>query len=185
MVLLTVLRKIQRKEKQARVLILGLDSAGKSTLVAQALGQPLEEVSPTLGFQIKTLEYDGLHLNIWDVGGQQSIRPFWHNYFEKTDFLVWVVDVSAVDRLDSAREELVSTLTMEEDRLIGAGLLVWLNKIDTQPDFDLRLVEQRLGIDEIKKHHNCRVQPCSALTGEGVKEGLDYIAQEISERLYR
>lgn len=185
MVLLTVLRKIQRKEKQARVLILGLDNAGKSTLVARALQRPLDEVTPTLGFQIHTLEYGGLHLNLWDVGGQKSIRPFWHNYFEKTDFLVWVVDATALDRLESAREELVATLQEEEDRLVGAGLLIWLNKIEARPDIDLAEVERALGLDEIKNHHTCLVLPCSAFTGQGVTEGLEYIAQEIKERLYR
>jgi ADP-ribosylation factor-like protein 2 len=68
------------------------------------------------------------NLNIWDVGGQATLRPFWRNYFEKTDFLVWVVDISALDRLDDCRRELHNTLN--EDRLIGAGLLIWVNKLD-------------------------------------------------------
>lgn len=68
-------------------------------------------------------------MNIWDVGGQESLRPFWRNYFEKTDFLIWVVDASSLDRLEACKTELHKTL--DEDRLVGAGLLIWVNKMDT------------------------------------------------------
>jgi ADP-ribosylation factor-like protein 2 len=67
-------------------------------------------------------------LNIWDVGGQSTLRPFWRNYFEKTDFLIWVIDASSLDRLQEVSKELKQTL--DEDRLVGAGLLVWVNKMD-------------------------------------------------------
>lgn len=68
-------------------------------------------------------------LNIWDVGGQSTLRPFWRNYFEKTDLLIWVVDVASLERLPEVSKELRQTL--DEDRLVGAGLLVWVNKMDT------------------------------------------------------
>lgn len=187
MVLLTVLRKIQRKEKQARVLVLGLDNAGKSTLVARALHRSLSDVQPTFGFQIKTVEHGGLYLNIWDVGGQRSLRPFWHNYFEKTDMLVWVVDASAPERLIDCKAELHNALQAEEDRLVGAGLLVWINKIDAVDESPEAVIEDfatKLGISELQKHHNCKLLVCSAYTGEGVERGLDYIADEVRSRLY-
>lgn len=68
-------------------------------------------------------------MNIWDVGGQSTLRPFWRNYFEKTDLLIWVVDVASLERLPEVSKELRQTL--DEDRLVGAGLLVWVNKMDT------------------------------------------------------
>jgi small GTP-binding protein len=95
-------------------------------------------------------------LNIWDVGGQSSLRPFWRNYFEKTDFLVWVIDVSALQRLDECKRELHAVLN--EDRLIGAGLLIWVNKIDTLGDDKVRILEtvtavQRVSLASVYKKY--------------------------------
>lgn len=187
MVFLTVLKKRQRKESQARVLVLGLDNAGKSSVIAKALNAPQSEVHPTFGFQIESLQYNDLNLNIWDVGGQQSLRPYWHNYFEKTDFLVWVIDATALQRLQTCRKELHDVLG-SQDRLTGAGLLILINKIDAVPQDEresrVREVEKQLSISQFKEHHNCKVIACSAYTGEGVFEGLDYLTNEIKQRLY-
>jgi ADP-ribosylation factor-like protein 2 len=89
--LLTILKKIKQKEKEVRILVLGLDNAGKTTVIKKFSGEDISTISPTLGFQIQTLEYRGFRLNIWDVGGQKTIRSYWRNYFEQTDGLIWVV----------------------------------------------------------------------------------------------
>lgn len=88
--LLTILKKVKQKEKEVRLLILGLDNAGKSSILKKFNGEDISAIEPTLGFQIKTLEYLGFKLNCWDVGGQQTIRSYWRNYFEQTDGLIWV-----------------------------------------------------------------------------------------------
>ncbi|XP_052882316.1 ADP-ribosylation factor-like protein 2 [Gossypium arboreum] len=67
-------------------------------------------------------------LNIWDVGGQRTIRSYWRNYFEQTDGLVWVVDSSDLRRLDDCKMELDNLL--KEERLSGASLLILANKQD-------------------------------------------------------
>lgn len=184
MVFLTILRKAQRKEKQIRVLLLGLDNAGKSTLVASALKESLDKVHPTLGFAIETLQMDSYTLHIWDVGGQRSLRPFWQNYFEKTDFLIWVVDATAIDRLESCKDELHSVLTA--DKLQGAGLLIWINKIDLISDASkvVHDITERLELEKLQMH-NYRALGCSAYTGAGVQDGLEYVLQEVTNRLFR
>uniref|UniRef100_A0A5F9CZC3 ADP ribosylation factor like GTPase 2 n=1 Tax=Oryctolagus cuniculus TaxID=9986 RepID=A0A5F9CZC3_RABIT len=68
----------------------GLDNAGKTTILKKFNGEDVDTISPTLGFNIKTLEHRGFKLNIWDVGGQKSLRSYWRNYFESTDGLIWV-----------------------------------------------------------------------------------------------
>jgi ADP-ribosylation factor-like protein 2 len=83
--LLKIIRKHKEKEKEVRFLILGLDNAGKTTIVKKMKGEDLNSISPTLGFNIETLEFKGLNLNIWDIGGQTSLRAYWKNYFEETD----------------------------------------------------------------------------------------------------
>ena len=92
MVLLKVIRKIKEKEKEMRLLILGLDNAGKTTILKKFMGEDIEDISPTLGFNIETVEHKDSKLNIWDVGGQKTIRSYWCNYYEQTDGLIWVVD---------------------------------------------------------------------------------------------
>jgi len=92
-------------------------------------GEDTSVISPTLGFNIKTIKYQKYSLNIWDVGGQKTIRSYWRNYFEQTDGLVWVVDSSDVRRLDCSAE--LHNL-LKEERLAGASLLVFANKQDIQ-----------------------------------------------------
>lgn len=106
----------------------GLDNAGKTTILKRFNGEPIDTISPTLGFNIKTLEYNGYTLNLWDVGGQKSLRSYWRNYFECTDGLVWVVDSTDRMRMAACKEEL--QILLEEERLAGATLLVLANKQD-------------------------------------------------------
>ncbi|KAF5372012.1 hypothetical protein D9615_008055 [Tricholomella constricta] len=128
--LLTIIRKNRQKEKEMRILFLGLDNAGKTTILKKLNGEDIKGISPTLGFNIKTFAHGKYTLNIWDVGGQRTLRPYWRNYFEQTDALVWVVDSTDRMRMADCKEELHALLT--EDRLAGASLLVFANKQDLQ-----------------------------------------------------
>jgi signal recognition particle receptor subunit beta len=92
----------------------GLDNAGKTTILKRITGEDITGISPTLGFNIKTIEHNSYKLNMWDVGGQKSIRSYWRNYFEKTDGLVWVVDsADRMDRFEECQRELHSLLQEE------------------------------------------------------------------------
>ncbi len=75
--LLTILKKVKSKEKEVRLLILGLDNAGKTTILRKFSGEDIDKIEPTLGFNIKTLEHRSYKLNCWDVGGQRTIRAYW------------------------------------------------------------------------------------------------------------
>ncbi|KAI9043001.1 putative gelsolin repeat protein [Aspergillus affinis] len=128
--MLSILRKARLKDKEMRVLMLGLDNAGKTTIVKQIMKEDVTTVSPTLGFIIKTIDFQGYRLNIWDVGGQKTLRSYWKNYFEKTDTLIWVVDATDRLRVEDCRDELAGLLL--EERLTGASLLIFLNKTDVE-----------------------------------------------------
>ena len=183
--LLTILRKQRLRDKEIRVLVLGLDNAGKTTIVKRLLGQDVREVSPTLGFSIESLTRDDYTVNIWDVGGQRSLRPFWHNYFEKTDSLVWVVDATAPDRLQDCAIELQNTLN--QDRLQGAGLLIFVNKLDVIPQDEqsqvLQTVEKNLNLNALGLH-NYKVLGCSAYSGLNIDEGFQWVIDEVKSRLF-
>ncbi|KAM7542652.1 hypothetical protein Aperf_G00000016061 [Anoplocephala perfoliata] len=179
--LMTILKKLKQKEKEIRVLILGLDNAGKTTIVKKFNGEDISTIAPTLGFSINTLEYMGYRLNAWDVGGQHSLRSYWRNYFETTDALIWVVDSSDRLRLDDCREELSKLLV--EERLVGATLLVLANKQDLQGALKPAEIADALNLREITTHHWC-IYGCSAITGENLLESVAWLIRDVSSRIF-
>ncbi|KAF2843661.1 ARF/SAR superfamily [Patellaria atrata CBS 101060] len=179
--MLAILRKARLKDKEMRVLMLGLDSAGKTTICKKMLNEDITGISPTLGFNIKTIEYEGYKLNIWDVGGQKTLRTYWRNYFEKTDTLIWVVDATDKDRLDDCRTELKGLL--QEERLMGASLLIFKNKSDIESAMSDDEVREGLQLDFIKTHH-WTIVACSAITGMNLQEGLAWVVADAKERLF-
>lgn len=164
-----------------RILMLGLDNAGKTTIVKKIMGEDVNTVSPTLGFIIKTIDYGGYKLNIWDVGGQKTLRSYWRNYFEKTDALIWVVDATDRLRIDDCREELHGLL--QEERLSGASLLVFANKTDVNGCMDEAEIQDGLQLNAIKTH-KWHIIRCSAITGANLKEGLEWVVQDAKARLF-
>merc|ERR1712224_546457 len=110
-----LLRKLKRSDQEARILVLGLDNAGKTTILKKLSDEDITHIMPTQGFNIKSLVYDGFKLNVWDIGGQKTIRPYWSNYFESTDALIYVVDSSDERRLEESSKELKELLA--EDKL--------------------------------------------------------------------
>jgi len=179
--LLTIIRKNRQKEKEMRVLFLGLDNAGKTTILKKLNGEDTMSISPTLGFNIKTFVHGKYTLNIWDVGGQRTLRPYWRNYFEQTDAIVWVVDSGDRMRMDDCKEELYGLL--QEDRLAGASLLVFANKQDIHGSMTDAEIQEALGLHSIKSHH-WKIWSCSAVTGDNLVKGLDWVVDDIASRLY-
>lgn len=187
--LLSILRKVKEKEKEMRILILGLDNAGKTTIVKRLKGEDVHTVSPTLGFDINTFEFDKYRLNFWDVGGQQTIRAYWRNYFEQTDGIIWVVDSADTIRLKLCREELEQLL--KEERLAGASLLVLANKQDLEGALSTDNIADHLALNDVvgRKRH-WQVFPCSALSEGSEKcdatlvESLSWLVEDIASRIF-
>ncbi|KAK0429200.1 hypothetical protein QR680_011248 [Steinernema hermaphroditum] len=177
----TILRKQKEKEREIRVLILGLDNAGKTTILKKINGEDVNVVSPTLGFNIKTLHLNSWKLNVWDVGGQVSLRSFWRNYFEQTDALIWVVDSGDAHRLNDCARELSSLLG--EERLLGCTLLVLANKQDLPGAYNLAQISKLLNLNDIKSH-NWRIFECSAVTGSNLLNALEWMCQDVSSRIF-
>ncbi|KAF8826320.1 hypothetical protein HHX47_DHR5000223 [Lentinula edodes] len=200
--LLTIIRKNRMKEKEMRILFLGLDNAGKTTILKKLNGEDIMNTSPTLGFNIKTFVHGKYTLNIWDVGGQRTLRPYWRNYFEQTDALVWVVDSGDRMRMSDCRDELNSllledvgppygphlfsshdVLSLSLQRLAGASLLVFANKWDLQGSMNDSQIRDALDLSSIKSHH-WKILSCSAVTGENLVDGLNWVVDDVAKRLY-
>ena len=124
------------RKKDARLLIAGLDSAGKTTILHKLKKGQLKlnrqvNTIPTLNFNVENWRYKNVHFSVWDVGGQDSIRPLWRHYYTGTQGLIYVVDSNDRDRVRKAAEELHKMILDNEMRF--ASLLVLANKIDLEP----------------------------------------------------
>ena len=172
--------QIKQQEKEIRLLILGLDHAGKTTCLRRLCDQPIDTIEPTLGFHIQSLLHGDYQLNLWDVGGQKSIRAYWRNYFEdSTDGLIWVVDSSDKMRLQLCRDELFLLLEQEQ-RL--SSVLILANKQDVPGALSADKIRDVLELEKLHRHW--KIQACSAKTGEGLAEGLDWIVDDVATRIY-
>ena len=89
-----------------RILLLGLDNAGKTTILKSLASEDISTITPTQGFNIKSVQSEGFKLNVWDIGGQRKIRPYWRNYFDNTDILIYVIDSADTKRFDETEQEL-------------------------------------------------------------------------------
>jgi len=116
-----------------------------------------------------------------DVGGQRTLRPYWRNYFEHTDALVWVVDSADQIRMSDCRDELHSLL--KEDRLAGASLLILANKQDLEGAMTGSEISEALQLSSVRSH-NWKIMPCSAVTGNKVSEAIDWIVNDVGDRIY-
>merc|ERR1719449_356830 len=114
--------------REMRILMVGLDAAGKTTILYKLkLGEVVTTI-PTLGFNVEEVQYKNINFTVWDVGGQDKIRKLWRYYYQNTQGLIFVVDCNDRDRIEDAREELAKILI--EDEMRDAALLVFANKQD-------------------------------------------------------
>jgi ADP-ribosylation factor-like protein 2 len=115
------------------------------------------------------------------LGGQKSLRSYWRNYFEETEAIIWVVDSVDKMRLGECRSELQELL--KEERLMGSSLLIFANKQDIVGACSLHEIRTLLDLDSIHKHH-WTVMPCSAITGQNLLEGIDWLVNDVAQRLF-
>ncbi|AEO53399.1 hypothetical protein MYCTH_2313362 [Thermothelomyces thermophilus ATCC 42464] len=166
------------KQKEMRILMVGLDAAGKTTILYKLkLGEVVTTI-PTIGFNVETVEYRNIQFTVWDVGGQDKIRPLWRHYFQNTQGIIFVVDSNDRDRVPEAREELQRMLN--EDELRDALLLVFANKQDLPNAMSVAEITDQLGLHSLRQR-TWYIQSTCATLGDGLFEGLDWLAQEIKK----
>ena len=168
---------------EIRILILGLDNAGKTTLLYKLqLNQVIETVPSNvyaaIGFNVETVTYNNLKLQVWDLGGQGNIRPYWRCYYPNTNAVIYVVDSTDTERIDVAKSEMI-TMLQEED-LKGVPLLIFANKQDMPNAMSELEVGEKLGLTLIK-NRQWRIVKASAKLGEGIPEGLDWLVALVRE----
>jgi len=165
------------KEKDVRILMLGLDSAGKTTILYRLqIGEVVATV-PTIGFNAETVQYKNLKFQAWDLGGQDKIRSYWRCYFENTSAIIFVIDSSDRDRLPTSRKELLTLLS--EDELLSVPVLVFANKQDIPGAMKPEEMSDALGLAGVETNRPWSVRGSSALKGDGLEEGMDWLVDAI------
>ncbi|EGD72564.1 ADP-ribosylation factor 6 [Salpingoeca rosetta] len=160
--------------KEMRILMLGLDAAGKTTILYKLkLGQSVTTI-PTVGFNVETVSYKNVKFNVWDVGGQDKIRPLWRHYYTGTQGLIFVVDCADRERVDEARRELHKILNDQE--MSDCVILIFANKQDLHGALTPEEIPEKLGLNRLRDRV-WYVQPCVATTGAGLQEGLTWLSQ--------
>ncbi|KAK4232061.1 ADP-ribosylation factor family-domain-containing protein [Podospora fimiseda] len=165
-------------KKEIRILILGLDNAGKTTLLYRLKIGEVVTTIPTIGFNVESVTYKNLNFNVWDLGGQTSIRPYWRCYYANTAAVIFVVDSTDIERLQTAGDELAAMLNEEE--LKDAALLVFANKQDQPGAKGAGDISQALRLGELRDR-NWSIMACSAVEGSGITEGMDWLVQTVSQ----
>ncbi|NWW27107.1 ARL14 protein, partial [Falcunculus frontatus] len=161
--------------KRASIVMLGLDSAGKSTLLYKLRYKDAFLTTPTIGFNVDMIEAGkDFTLTFWDVGGQKKMRELWSNFLEDTDGLLYVVDSSDKRRLEESRREF--ELILKNESIQDVPVVVLANKQDLPGALNAEEITRRFKMKKYCSDRNWYVQPCCALTGEGLAEALQRVA---------
>ena len=166
-------------KKEAKVLMLGLDSAGKTTILYQLkLGLTLETI-PTMGYVHEKISHKKFSMNVWDIAGQDTLRPLWRKYYEGTHAVVFVIDSSDTSRINIAKEELHGLLM--EPELEDSSFAIVANKVDLEV-LTHEQVEEKMEIEEFRKDRAIKSFPVIGITGQGLQEMMDWVANNIKKK---
>ncbi len=134
---------------------------------------------PTIGFNVETVEYKNISCTVWDIGGQDRIRPLWRQYYQGTNAVIYVVDSNDRDRVEDAREELSKMLS--EDELQDSVLLVFADKQDLPNSLTAAELAEKLGLHSLR-NRKWFIQSACATAGDGIYEGLDWLTDVLSKK---
>ncbi|CAK1555640.1 ADP-ribosylation factor 2 [Aphomia sociella] len=166
-------------KKQMRILMVGLDAAGKTTILYKLKLGEIVTTIPTIGFNVETVEYKNISFTVWDVGGQDKIRPLWRHYYQNTQGLIFVVDSSDTKRIAEAENELANML--KEDELRDAVILVFANKQDMPNAMTAAELTNALNLNNLR-NRRWYIQATCATQGQGLYEGLDWLSNELAKK---
>ncbi|XP_047338360.1 ADP-ribosylation factor 1-like 2 [Impatiens glandulifera] len=163
---------------EMRVVMLGLDAAGKTTILYKLhIGEVLSTV-PTIGFNVEKVQYKNVVFTVWDVGGQEKLRPLWRHYFNNTDGLIYVVDSLDRERIGKAKQEFQTII--RDPFMLNSVILVFANKQDMKGAMTPMEVCAGLGLYDLK-NRRWHIQGTCATKGDGLYEGLDWLSSTLKE----
>ena len=170
-----ILDFFSRSRSNFKIIILGIQNAGKTTILYRlSLGQ-LVQTTPTIGSNVEEISYNNVKLQAWDLGGQESTRSVWDVYFVNTDAIIYVIDTHETNYEESKNQ---FYKLLENEALKNTVILIYANKQDLQGAKGVNEIMQIYEFDKIKDHI-WHIQPCSAQTGEGLVTGMKWLSDQL------
>mmetsp|Transcript_33267 Transcript_33267/g.54958 ORF Transcript_33267/g.54958 Transcript_33267/m.54958 type:complete len:183 (-) Transcript_33267:362-910(-) len=162
-----------------KIVMVGLDNAGKTTVLYRLHLGDVIETHPTVGSNVEEVTHRNIRFQVWDLGGQDKLRRVWSTYYVGAHAVVLVVDSMDRARLPLLRDEFASLTA--NDELAASTLLVLANKQDLEGALTAVEITQQLQLHTCKQHA-WQIQPCSAVSGKGLYEGMDWLAHTLKNR---
>ncbi|XP_066571138.1 ADP-ribosylation factor-like protein 6 isoform X2 [Amia ocellicauda] len=168
------------RKREINVLCVGLDTSGKTTLINElkpATAQS-QDIVPTIGFSVEKFNTSSLSFTVFDMSGQGRYRSLWEHYYRDAQAIIFVIDSADKLRIVVAREELEALINHSDVKSKRMPILFFANKMDLEESLSSVQVSQMMGLDSIKDKpwHICA---SNALTGDGLKEGVDWLQDRI------
>ena len=175
-ILSKILEFFTRSRNNFKIIILGMQNAGKTTILYRlSLGQ-LVKTTPIIGSNVEEINYNNVQFQAWDLGGQESTRSVWDVYYMNTDAIVYVIDSQDEEYYEESKLQFHKLL--RNSALKNATILIFANKQDLSEVKDVNRLIQDYELDKIKDHI-WHIQPCSALKGEGLVEGIKWLSEQL------
>ncbi len=158
--------------EQVWIIIIGLDNAGKTTILYRLHLDEVIQTVPTVGFNVETVNYKNLKFQVWDLGGQTSLRPYWRCYYQDTNAVIYVVDSADSSRMEVAKQEL--DLMLQEEEVKGLPVLILANKQDLPDAASEADIMTALDLHNIK-NRQWALFKISAINGVGLNEAFEWL----------
>ena len=175
-ILSKIIEFFTKSRNNFKIIILGMQNAGKTTILYRlSLGQ-LVKTTPTIGSNVEELTYNNVKFQAWDLGGQESNRSLWDVYYMSTDAVVYVIDSQDDEYFEESKTQFHKLLA--HPMLKNATILIFANKQDLPGAKSVNQLIQDYGFDRIK-NHIWHIQSCSALKGEGLVTGIKWLSEQL------
>jgi ADP-ribosylation factor-like protein 5B len=168
-----------RRDRECKIMLLGLANAGKTTILYKLHLGDVIIAYPTIGSNVEEIVHKNLRLQVWDLGGQESLRVSWHTYFISAEAVIFVLDSADTQNALLAKMELFNLLL--DENLKGAPVLILANKCDLPVALSAEEISNLLCLTEIR-NHDWHIQSCSAILGDGLQEGIEWLCDKINSR---
>mmetsp|Transcript_21908 Transcript_21908/g.36677 ORF Transcript_21908/g.36677 Transcript_21908/m.36677 type:complete len:187 (-) Transcript_21908:973-1533(-) len=166
--------------KKGRVLVIGLDNSGKTTLIHHMKPKKATttEITPTVGFQVEEFSKNNINFTVYDMSGQGRYRSLWEHYYSEVEAIIFVLDSTDRLRMCVAKEELEQLLSHPEIGSSRAPIVFFANKRDVAGSMGPEECTEELGLDRIRDR-GWSIWPSNALSGEGINDGIEWLCNNI------
>jgi small GTP-binding protein len=175
-ILSKIIEFFTKNRNNFKIIILGMQNAGKTTILYRLSLGTLVKTTPTIGSNVEELTYNNVKFQAWDLGGQESTRSVWDVYYMNTDAIVYVIDSQDDEYFEESKSQFHKLL--KHPTLKNATILIFANKQDLTRAKNINKLIQDYEFDKIKSHV-WHIQPCSALKGEGLITGIKWLSEQL------